>query len=219
MAMDGRFEDRFAAGRALARVLKAYAGQGDVLVLALPRGGVPVAFEVAKALGAELDVLIVRKLGVPGQPELAMGAISSGDALYLNRDLIALTGVTKAEIDSVLEVEREELARRELLYRGSRPAVRVEGRTVIVVDDGIATGASMHAALLALRSKHPARIVVAVPVAPAETQKRLGAATDVYISVMTPEPFYAVGQFYAHFEQTSDEEVRTLLEASRGETH
>ena len=219
MAMNGRFEDRVAAGRALARVLKAYAAQRDVLVLALPRGGVPVAFEVAQALGAELDVLIVRKLGVPGQPELAMGAISSGDALYLNRELIALTGVTEAEVASVLQVEREELARRELLYRGSRPAVRVEGRTVIVVDDGIATGASMNAALLALRSKHPARIVVAVPVAPAETQKRLGAATDVYISVMTPEPFYAVGQFYEHFEQTSDDEVRMLLDASRGETH
>ena len=218
MAMDSRFEDRFAAGRALARALQAYAAQRDVLVLALPRGGVPVAFEVARALGAELDVLIVRKLGVPHQPELALGAISSGDALYLNRDLIALTGVTKAEIESVLKAEREELARRELLYRGSRPAVRVEGRTVIVVDDGIATGASMHAALLALRSKHPARIVVAVPVAPAQTQERLGAATDVFISVMTPEPFYAVGQFYERFEQTSDEEVRTLLERSRAET-
>ncbi|MBW4047101.1 MAG: phosphoribosyltransferase [Proteobacteria bacterium] len=216
--MDLRFEDRFAAGRALARALPAYAAHGDVLVLALPRGGVPVAFEVARALGAELDVLIVRKLGVPRQPELAMGAISSGDALYLNDDLIALTGVTKAEIESVLEAEREELARRELLYRGSRPAVRVEGRTVIVVDDGIATGASMHAALLALRSKHPARIVVAVPVAPAQTRERLGAATDVFISVMTPEPFYAVGQFYEHFDQTSDEEVRTLLERSRTET-
>ncbi len=218
MAMDSRFEDRFAAGRALARALQAYAAQRDVLVLALPRGGVPVAFEVARALGAELDVLIVRKLGVPHQPELALGAISSGDALYLNRDLIALTGVTKAEIESVLKAEREELARRELLYRGSRPAVRVEGRTVIVVDDGIATGASMHAALLALRSKHPARIVVAVPVAPAQTQERLGAATDVFISVMTPEPFYAVGQFYERFDQTSDEEVRTLLERSRAET-
>ncbi|MDE2255730.1 MAG: phosphoribosyltransferase [Betaproteobacteria bacterium] len=216
--MDSRFEDRFAAGRALARALQAYAAQRDVLVLGLPRGGVPVAFEVARALGAELDVLIVRKLGVPHQPELAMGAISSGDALYLNRDLIALTGVTKAEIESVLEAERKELARRELLYRGSRPAVRVEGRTVIVVDDGIATGASMHAALLALRSKHPGRIVVAVPVAPAQTQERLGAATDVFISVMTPEPFYAVGQFYEHFDQTSDEEVRTLLERSRAET-
>ena len=218
MAMDSRFEDRFAAGRALARALHAYAAQRDVLVLALPRGGVPVAFEVARALGAELDVLIVRKLGVPHQPELALGAISSGNALYLNRDLIALTGVTKAEIESVLEAEREELARRELLYRGSRPAVRVEGRTVIVVDDGIATGASMHAALLALRSKRPARIVVAVPVAPAQTQERLGAATDVFISVMTPEPFYAVGQFYERFDQTSDEEVRTLLERSRAET-
>jgi putative phosphoribosyl transferase len=217
MAMDSRFEDRFAAGRALARALQAYAAQRDVLVLGLPRGGVPVAFEVARALGAELDVLIVRKLGVPHQPELAMGAISSGDALYLNRDLIALTGVTKAEIESVLEAERKELARRELLYRGSRPAVRVEGRTVIVVDDGIATGASMHAALLALRSKHPARIVVAVPVAPEKTQERLGAATDVFISVMTPEPFYAVGQFYEQFDQTSDEEVRSLLERSRGE--
>ncbi len=218
MAMDSRFEDRFAAGRALARALQAYAAQRDLLVLALPRGGVPVAFEVARALGAELDVLIVRKLGVPHQPELALGAISSGDALYLNRDLIALTGVTKAEIESVLKAEREELARRELLYRGSRPDVRVEGRTVIVVDDGIATGASMHAALLALRSKHPARIIVAVPVAPAQTQERLGAATDVFISVMTPEPFYAVGQFYERFDQTSDEEVRALLDRSRAET-
>ncbi|WP_031404334.1 phosphoribosyltransferase [Thiomonas sp. FB-Cd] len=216
--MDSRFEDRFAAGRALARALQAYAAQRDLLVLALPRGGVPVAFEVARALGAELDVLIVRKLGVPHQPELALGAISSGDALYLNRDLIALTGVTKAEIESVLKAEREELARRELLYRGSRPDVRVEGRTVIVVDDGIATGASMHAALLALRSKHPARIIVAVPVAPAQTQERLGAATDVFISVMTPEPFYAVGQFYERFDQTSDEEVRALLDRSRAET-
>jgi putative phosphoribosyl transferase len=156
-------------------------------------------------------VLIVRKLGVPDQPELAMGAISSGDALYLNDDVIALAGIKRAEIDEAIANERRELARREVLYRESLPPLRIQGRTVIVVDDGIATGASMRAALLALRSKQPAKIIVAVPVAPVEAQMRLQGAADVFIPLLTPDPFYAVGQFYDRFDQTSDDEVRKLL--------
>ncbi|OIQ85349.1 putative phosphoribosyl transferasec [mine drainage metagenome] len=216
--MDDRFQDRFAAGRKLAQALQAYAGRHDVLVLAVPRGGVPVGYEVAKALGAELDVLIARKLGLPRHPELAMGAIASGDALYLNPDVIAMSGVSRQEIEAVLADERIELQRRETQYRGARPPVRIDGRVVIVVDDGIATGASMRAAVMALRSQHPDRIVVAVPVAPPDAKQRLGDIADDFVCVLSPEPFYAVGQFYDTFDQTSDEEVRRLLARSREET-
>ena len=216
--MDDRFQDRFAAGRKLAQTLQAYAGRRGVLVLAVPRGGVPVGYEVAKALGAELDVLIARKLGLPRHPELAMGAIASGGALYLNPDVIAMSGVSQQEIDAVLADERIELQRRETQYRGARPPVRIDGRVVIVVDDGIATGASMRAAVMALRSQHPDRIVVAVPVAPPGAKQRLDDIADDFVCVLSPHPFHAVGEFYESFDQTSDAEVRRLLARSREET-
>ncbi|OIQ83915.1 putative phosphoribosyl transferasec [mine drainage metagenome] len=209
--MESQFSDRRAAGRLLAEKLRTYRGRAGLLVFALPRGGVPVGYEVAKALGAELDVLIVRKLGVPNQSELAMGAISSGDALYLNEQIIKLAGITPSDVDHVLEQERNELARRERLYRGTKPMVEVDGRTVIVVDDGIATGASMRAALLALRGKNPKRLIIAVPVAPADAKERFQDVADEFVSVMNPIDFQAVGQFYEDFSATEDEEVRSLL--------
>lgn len=164
--MESHFEDRHAAGRLLAGALRAYAGRSDLVVLALARGGVPVGYEVAKALGAEFDVLIVRKLGLPHHPELAMGAIASGGAIDLNRNVIAMSGVTQRDIEGVLAQEYRELTRREALYRGARPAARIEGRTVIVVDDGIATGASMRAALKALRTRKPAKSSSPFPLHP-----------------------------------------------------
>lgn len=209
--MDGRFLNRSTAGRMLAKRLQPYSGREDVLVLALPRGGVPVAYELAQALDAELDVLIVRKLGMPGHPELAMGAIASGGTQYLNEDMLLHGGVTRRALEDVVEREQEELKRREELYRGSRPPLNVTGRTVIVVDDGMATGASMRAAVMALRSGNPKRIVVAVPVAPADAAQRLEGAADEFVCVQSPVDFYAVGQFYRDFDQTSDEEVRSLL--------
>ena len=209
--MESHFKDRYAAGRLLAGALQAYAGRTDVVVLALPRGGVPVGYEVAKALGAEFDVLIVRKLGLPYHPELAMGAIASGGAIDLNRNVIAMSGVSQREIEGVMAEEYRELERREALYRGSRPTAQIEGRTVIVVDDGIATGASMRAALKALRTRKPAKIIVAVPVAPIDARQRLQDVTDEFVCVLSPADFQAVGQFYQHFGQTSDDEVRSLL--------
>ncbi|WP_298291013.1 phosphoribosyltransferase [Thiomonas sp.] len=209
---DRVFKNRREAGKELAQALAAEIGANDdVVVLALPRGGVPVGYEVAKALGAEFDVLIVRKLGLPSQPELAMGAIASGGAIDLNQDVIALAGVSQRDIDRVMAEESRELQRREAVYRGTRPAVRVQGRTVIVVDDGLATGASMRAALKALRTRRPARLIAAVPVAPFDAPQRLGDVCDAFVSVLRPANFQAVGQFYAVFDQTSDEEVRTLL--------
>ena len=215
--MESRFKDRYDAGRRLADALKSYAGRKDVVVLALPRGGVPVGYEVARALDVELDVLIVRKLGVPSQPELAMGAIASGGALYINEEVVSLAGVSPRDIKIVLEKERHELARRESLYRGLHHAVQIEGQTVIIVDDGIATGSSMHAAIMALRSNKPARIIVAVPVCPVDTAERFKTLADAVVSVLTPIHFGAVGQFYEWFDQTSDEEVRTLLTEGRKE--
>lgn len=211
------FQDRFDAGRALADKLQIYAHRKDVMVLAIPRGGVPVGFEVAKSLGVDFDVLIVRKLGLPGNPELAMGAIGSGGAIYLNRDVIDMAGVSARDIEGVVLRERQELARRDMEYRGSHPQPEVSGRTVIVVDDGIATGASMRAAVMALRSRKPSRVVVAVPVAPGDTHERLATVADDFVCVAAVTPFYAVGQFYRHFEQTSDDEVRSLLERARRE--
>lgn len=205
------FGDRREAGRILADALREYAGRSDVTVLALPRGGVPVGYEVAKSLGADFDVLVVRKLGLPYHRELAMGAIVSGGAIDLNEDVIARSGVTTREIEAVMANESVELERRERLYRGARPMARLEGRIVIVVDDGIATGATMRAALKALRSLHPARIVAAVPVAPADAQRRMRDVADAFVSVLSPADFYAVGQFYRRFDQTSDDEVRDLL--------
>lgn len=215
--MERQFKDRRAAGRRLAGALQMYVSRADLLVFALPRGGVPVGYEVAKALGAELDVLIVRKLGLPTQPELAMGAISSGNALFLNEQIIKLAGIKPNQIEEVLEQERLELARRETLYRGSRPIARIGGRTVIVVDDGIATGASMRAAILALRGKKPERIIIAVPVAPADSRERFRDIADEFISVLSPRDFQAVGQFYEDFSPTEDDEVRTLLADAHGE--
>lgn len=199
----------------LARQLGAYAGRGDVVVLGLPRGGVPVAFEVATALGAPLDVLVVRKLGLPMQPELAMGAIASGGALYVDRQLRGETGVTEAEFARVHAQERVELARREALYRDARPALPVAGRTVIVVDDGMATGATLKVAVAALRANAPAAIVAALPVAPADAAHRLGDSVDELVCAMKPHVFFSVGQFYADFSETDDDEVRDLLARSR----
>ena len=212
------FEDRRDAGRALAERLEDHAGRPDVLVLGLPRGGVPVAYEVARALHAPLDVFLVRKLGLPGQEELAMGAIASGGIRVVNPDVLSELGVPEELIDVVAAEEAEELARRERLYRGDRPPPQVEGRTVILADDGLATGASMRAAVAALRQLRPARIVVAVPVAARETCDELRSEVDEVVCAVTPDPLYAIGMWYRDFSQTSDEEVRSLLEAARAET-
>ena len=209
--MERVFLNRAAAGRALARHLRAYAQREDVIVLALPRGGVPVGFEVATALHAPLDILMVRKLGVPWQPELAMGALASGDALYVNHRLKGEAGVSEAQFEHVLADARRELARRETRYRDNQPAAPVEGRIAIVVDDGMATGATLLAALRALRERLPARIVVALPVAPPDGKRRLGNAADEFVCALTPRLFFSVGQFYQDFEETTDDDVRALL--------
>jgi erythromycin esterase-like protein/predicted phosphoribosyltransferase len=205
------FRDRREAGRLLAGKLATYANHRDVLVLALPRGGVPVAYEVGRALGAPLDVFVVRKLGVPGYEELAMGAIATGGVRVLNDRLVERLDIPDHVIDAVAEREQRELTRRERLYRGGRPPLDVRGRTVILVDDGLATGATMHAAIAALRQLQPARIVVAVPTASPETCEEMKAEADDVICAITPEPFHAVGRWYQDFSQTSDEEVRQLL--------
>src|SRR4030088_277408 len=189
----GLFRDRREAGRLLAAKLTAYANRPDVIVLALPRGGVPVADEVARALGAPLDVFVVRKLGVPGSEELAMGAVATGDVRVLNDQLVNRLGIPDHLIDAVAVREGQELAPRERLYRGGRPPLDVRDRTVILVDDGLATGATMHAAIAALRQLHPARIVVAVPTASPETCEEMRAEVDDVICAITPEPFHDVG--------------------------
>lgn len=213
--MEQRFRDRREAGRVLAARLETYAGQPDVLVLGRPRGGVPVAYEVAQRLGAPLDIFVVRKLGVPGQEELAMGAIATGDVRVLNDDVVRGLGIEPAVVEAVTAREREELARRERAYRGERPAAKVQGRTVILVDDGLATGATMRAAAQALRRSGAARIVVAVPVAAAETCEAFRQEVDEIICASTPALFFAVGQAYEDFSPTSDDEVRDLLEQAR----
>ncbi|TMK07340.1 MAG: hypothetical protein E6G71_11285 [Alphaproteobacteria bacterium] len=207
----GLFRDRRDAGRLLAEKLAAYANRPDVLVLALPRGGVPVAYEVARRLGAPLDVFVVRKLGVPGHEELAMGAVATGGVRVLNDQLVEQLGIPDQMIDAVAARERQELARRERLYRGGRPPPDVRGRTVILVDDGLATGATMYAAIEALRKQNPGRIVVAVPTASPETCEEMKAKADHVICAITPDPFQAVGRWYQDFSQTSDEEVADLL--------
>jgi putative phosphoribosyl transferase len=205
------FRDRADAGRQLGSRLEAYAGRPDVLVLALPRGGVPVAYEVARALHAPLDVFLVRKLGLPGHQELAMGAIATGGVRVLNEDVVRALDIPDDVIETVAAEEREELERRERIYRGDRPAPDVRGRTVILVDDGLATGSTMRAAVAALRQQQPARIIVAVPVGAAETCAELNGEADEAVCLRTPEPFYAVGLWYEDFSQTTDEEVRDLL--------
>lgn len=206
------FVDRRDAGRQLALRLAGYAGREDVLVLALPRGGVPVAYEVAEVLDAPLDVFVVRKLGVPGHEELAMGAIASGGVVVLNEDVIEALQIPQEIIDAVAAREREEMLRREQAYRDDRPAPEIRGHCVILIDDGLATGASMFSAVESARQQGPSRVVVAVPVAAVQTAERLNAEVDEFIAVRTPTPFYGVGQWYDDFSQTSDEEVRELLE-------
>ncbi len=188
-----------------------YAGRGDVLVLALPRGGVPVGFEVARALKVPLDVFLVRKLGVPGREELAMGAIATAGVRLINRNVVHHLNIPARVIDEVAAVERAELERREREYRDDRPPPEVAGRTVILVDDGLATGASMRAAVAALRQGHPARIVVAVPIASVATCEEFRDLVDEVVCAQTPEPFHAVGIWYEDFSQTTDDEVRKLL--------
>jgi predicted phosphoribosyltransferase len=208
------FRDRTEAGRLLAAKLRKYAGRPDVLVLALPRGGVPVAYEIARALHAPLDVFLVRKLGLPGHEELAMGAIATGGARVLNYDVVRSLAVPEEVIDAVTAKEMEELERRERAYRGARPVPVVRGCTVILIDDGLATGSTMRAAVAALRRLGPALIVVAVPVGARETCAELEQEADAVICARTPDPFYAVGIWYEDFSQTTDEEVHDLLETA-----
>jgi putative phosphoribosyl transferase len=210
------FRDRIEAGKVLAQKLGDYAGRSDVLVLALPRGGVPVAYEVAKALGAPLDVFLVRKLGVPGHEELAMGAIASGGTVVLNERTIQYLGIPNDAINIVAKKEQRELERREKVYRGDRPPLDVRGKTVILIDDGLATGASMRAAAIAVRRLEPKAIVIAVPVASSEACETFRHEVDATICAITPEPFFGVGQWYRDFSQTTDEEVRRLLRDSPG---
>ncbi len=205
------FQDRADAGGVLARKLAHYAGRNDVLVLALPRGGVPVAAEVARALGAPLDIIAVRKLGVPGHEELAMGAIASGGVRVLNDEVVGKLSVPPDIIERVAAREARELERRERAYRSDRPHPDVRGRTVIAIDDGLATGATMRAAVEALRSQGPARIVTAVPVGAVETGREIATVADESVCVHTPEPFVGVGRWYVDFSPLSDEEVRALL--------
>jgi predicted phosphoribosyltransferase len=205
-----RFRNRTDAGRQLVEKLAAYANRPDVLVLALPRGGVPVGFEVARELGAPLDVFLVRKLGVPGYEELAMGAVATGGVRVLNDEIVRGLGISNHEIDAAAARELQELARRERLYRGDRPPPDIASRTVILVDDGLATGATMRAAIAAVRRQQPARIVVAVPTASPDTFEALKAEADDVVCAMTPEPFLAVGHWYEDFTQTTDDEVREL---------
>jgi len=205
------YRDRIHAGKHLAAQLGEYANRDDVMVLALPRGGVPVAYEVAKALQAPLDVFLVRKLGVPGHEELAMGAIATGGVRVLNDDVVDYLQIPRGVIDSITAVEERELVRRELAYRGDRPKPDVRRRTVILIDDGLATGSTMRAAAAALRQQDPAKIVVAVPVSAPQTCDEYRMGVDEIVCAKTPESFLGVGQWYRDFSQTTDEEVRELL--------
>lgn len=213
-----RFHDRREAGRRLAEKLSRYAKRSDVVVLGLPRGGIPVAHEVAATLEAPLDVFLVRKLGVPGHPELAMGAIAEGGIELLSRDLVRDLGIPPALIEQVAVRERLELERRDTLYRGARRRAMLRDRIVIVVDDGLATGSTMEAAILALKPQAPARIVVAVPVGSRETCNRLRRLADEVVFVSTPEPFHAVGLWYEDFSETTDDDVKRLLGGEVAET-
>jgi predicted phosphoribosyltransferase len=212
------FGDRREAGRVLAERLEQYAGRNNVVVLALPRGGVPVAYEVASALGAPLDVFLVRKLGTPGHRELAMGAIASGGVRVLNDDVVRWYGIPEAAIETVTREEAQELQRREGAYREGRPAPDLANHIVILVDDGLATGSTMRAAAQAVRAHHPSHVVVAVPVGASQTCRELSEVADEVICARMPEPFSAVGQWYRNFDQTDDEEVRDLLQKSTSTT-
>ena len=210
------FRDRSEAGRALATLLEEYRGRADAIVLALPRGGVPVGYEVARELGISLDVLIVRKLGVPGHEELAMGAIASGGVRVVNEDVVRHLRIAPEIVDAVAERESSEIERREREYRGDRPRPRIEGRIVIVVDDGLATGSTMKAAVGALRQQHPASIVVAAPVAAADVCEEFWTIADRVVCASAPVTLTAVSAWYDDFSQTSDEEVRALLANAEG---
>jgi len=214
-----RFRDRTEAGQLLAKELSKYANCHDLLILALPRGGVPVGFEVAKGLNAPLDIFVVRKLGVPGEEELAMGAIATGGIRVLNEEAIGLMGISNQVIEAVSAREQDELRRRELAYRGYTAPPQVSGKTAIVVDDGIATGSTMRAAIAALRQQCPSKLMVAVPTASPSSCDELRTIADEVVAMMTPEPFFAVGHWYAIFDQTTDEEVRQLFQRSRRRQH
>ena len=214
--MSRRFENRADAGRVLAKMLVTYADRPDAIVLALPRGGVPVAYEVAQALALPLDIFLVRKLGVPGHEELAMGAIATGGVRVLNDDVVGPLGIDTATLDRVAAREEQELERREAAYRDGRPRPDVTGRTVILVDDGLATGSTMLVAIRALHLQQPARVVVAVPTAAPSVCAEIGREVDEIICAITPEPFYAVGLWYDDFNETTDDDVRTLLHQAIG---
>lgn len=205
------FRNRADAGQVLARRLQQYKNQPDVLILGLPRGGVPVAYEVARELNAPLDVFIVRKLGVPGHEELGMGAIATGGVRTLHEGIIREIGISPQTIEAVSAREQAELERRERLYRGDRPAPTIKGRTIVIVDDGLATGSTMKAAIQAVRQQDPRQVIVAVPTAPSETCEQLKGSADEVVCALTPEPFFAVGGSYADFTQITDEEVRDLI--------
>jgi putative phosphoribosyl transferase len=206
------FRDRQDAGRQLASRLRSFADRDDVSVLGIPRGGIAVAFEIAKELNAPLDIFLSRKLGVPGQEELAFGAIAAGGGRYLDESIIRATGISEHQIEQISQMVEETLRQRASLYRGNRPPLSLRGRTVILVDDGIATGASMYAAISALQQMEPGRLIVAVPVAPASTVQWLSRLVDEFVCLDAPEDFYAVGQFYQSFTQLEDHEVIALLE-------
>ena len=212
MTWSPRFADRREAGAALASLLRHYAGRPDIVVLALPRGGVPVAFEVAEALGAPLDIFLVRKLGMPGHPEFAMGAIASGGVRVLSDDVVRMYGVSREAVAEVARVEQAELERREREYRQHHAPVDVRGKVAILVDDGLATGSTMKAAVQALRQLEPSRVVVAVPVGAPSSCDEFTSIADEVVCARTPEPFSAVGLWYHDFTQTSDDEVQTLLQ-------
>ena len=214
--MNPPFKNRRDGGRQLAELLMKFSGEKDLLILGLPRGGVPVAAEIAKALGQPFDVLVVRKLGVPGHEELAMGAIASGGIRVLSDELISQLRVSQAQVEAVNRRESGELARREMLYRGGRASPAVAGRTVIVVDDGIATGSTMSAAIELLRHQQAGRVIVAVPVAPSDTAERLRGEADEVVTVLEADDFVAVGRWYEDFSQTTDEDVRDLLGGGGG---
>ncbi len=217
--MTSRFRDRVEAGQLLAEKLAKFSGRKNVIVLALPRGGVPVGYEVARKLHAPLDVMVVRKLGVPGYEELAMGAIASGGVRVLNEDVVDRLGISKETIDAVAAREERELHRREVAYRGHPGSPEIKDKTVILVDDGIATGATIRAAAKALRQQEPAHLVIAVPTSAPDSATEVAAMVDEFIALMTPEDFCAVGQWYDNFGQTSDDEVTQLLAAAKDRSH